>query len=272
MRMLGTYSGVCAGVVVTMSWGKHVLGKTLLKFHAFKAVIIFMLLLTASSLSAGQKIPERLEYSLSWGIISVGSAVQEIVEVGGVRKLLSSARSNAWLSSFYPVEDRTESLLEKTGEDPGRVLSFRMIFKEGARLRDRELLFDRVSGKARFHDRVSTEQIDIAVEPGTFDIYSSFYNARHQHLEPGKSIFINVLDCKTRYRLEVKVLKKERIKVPAGVFDTIKIEPIVKPEGIFEGKRGTIIWLSDDSRRIPVKAQTLVRVGRVTAVLTGGSY
>ncbi|HXC92736.1 MAG TPA: DUF3108 domain-containing protein, partial [Geobacteraceae bacterium] len=238
----------------------------------FKAVLIFMLSLPAASLSAGQKIPERLEYSLSWGIVPVGSAIQEIVEVGEVRKLLSLAKSNDWLSGFYPVEDRTESLIEKNGDFPGRVRSFRMIFKEGARLRDREILFDRASGKALFHDRVSKEQLDIQVEPGTFDIYSSFYYARHQRLEPGKSLFMHVLDCKTLYRLEVRVLKKERIKVPAGEFDTIKIEPVVKPEGIFEGKRGTIIWLSDDSRRIPVKVQTLVRVGRVTAVLTGGNY
>jgi hypothetical protein len=244
----------------------------LLKPHFFKIVLIFMLSLQAASLSAGQKIPEKLEYSLSWGVIPVGSAIQEIVEVGGVRRLLSLAKSNDWLSSFYPVEDRTESLLDTSGDPPGRVRSFRMIFKEGARLREREINFERTPGKAHFHDRVTGEQLDIPVEPGTYDMYSSFYHARHQRLEPGKSLFMNVLDCKTYYRIEVRVVKKERIKVPAGEFDTIKIEPVVRPEGIFEGKRGTFIWLSDDSRRIPVKAQTLVKVGRVTAVLTGGNY
>jgi len=224
------------------------------------------------SLFAGQKIPERLEYSLSWGIVPVGTAVQEIVEVGGTRKLLSLAKSNDWMSSFYPVEDRTESLLDKGNDFPGRIRSFRMIFKEGTRVRDREINFERTPGRAHFHDRVTGEQLDIPVEPGTYDMYSGFYNARHQRLEPGKSLLMYVLDCKTYYRLEVRVLKKERIRVPAGEFDTIKIEPVVKPEGIFEGKRGTFIWLSDDSRRIPVKVQTLVRVGTVTAVLTGGNY
>jgi len=237
-----------------------------------KSVIILLFLLPASSLFAGQKTPERLEYSLSWGIIPVGTAVQEIVEEGGARKLLSLAKSNDWLSSFYPVEDRTESLLDRNGDPPGRVRSFRMIFKEGTRLRDREINFERTPGRAHFHDRVTGEQLDIPVEPGTYDMYSSFYHARHQRLEPGKSLLMYVLDCKTYYRIEVRVLKKERIRVPAGEFDTIKIEPVVKPEGIFEGKRGTFIWLSDDSRRIPVKVQTLVRVGKVTAVLTGGNY
>ena len=39
-----------------------------------------------------------------------------------------------------------------------------------------------------------------------------------------------------------------------------------------EGKRGAFIWLSDDERRIPVRAQTKVTLGSVTAELTGGSY
>ena len=46
----------------------------------------------------------------------------------------------------------------------------------------------------------------------------------------------------------------------------------MKPEGVFEGKSGAYIWLTDDERRIPVKAQTRVTVGSVTAVLTGGTY
>lgn len=47
---------------------------------------------------------------------------------------------------------------------------------------------------------------------------------------------------------------------------------MVKSEGVFEGKRGAYIWLSDDFRRIPVKAQTKVAIGSVTAVLVGGNY
>ncbi len=60
--------------------------------------------------------------------------------------------------------------------------------------------------------------------------------------------------------------------MPAGEFATVVVQPVVLAEGIFEGKRGITIWLTDDSRRLPVKAQTRVKVGSVTAVLTGGSY
>jgi hypothetical protein len=62
------------------------------------------------------------------------------------------------------------------------------------------------------------------------------------------------------------------VSVPAGTFDTVVVQPVVPLEGIFERKRGITIWLSDDGRRLPVKAQTKVKMGSVTAVLTGGSW
>ena len=45
------------------------------------------------------------------------------------------------------------------------------------------------------------------------------------------------------------------------------IEPMVKPEGVLEGKRGVYIWVTDDERRIPVEEQTEVNVESVTAEL-----
>ena len=222
--------------------------------------------------SASGRVPEKLVFSLSWTGIPVGIATQEIVDEGEMRRIVSTARSNDWLSTFFPVDDRTESLLEKSGPFPGKTRTFKMLFKEGRRVRDREISFNAAGRIAHYHDRKSGKQLSIALEPDTFDIYSSFYYVRHQPLEPGKSLYINVLDSKKLHRIEVRVLQRERITVPAGDFNTIKIEPMVKPVGVFEGKRGAYIWLTDDERRIPVKAQTRVTVGSVTAVLTGGNY
>jgi hypothetical protein len=237
-------------------------------------LLTFILLATLGILPAvaGPRIPEKLSYDLSWTGIPVGKAEQEIYEQGDTVRIVSSARSNDWLSNFYPVDDRTESVLDKVGTFPGRSRNFKMLFKEGRRFRDREIRFQPHEMNALFLDHKSGDQFRITLEPETFDIYSSFYYVRHQPLQPGRSLHINVLDSKTPRRVEVRVLRRERIKVPAGEFDTLVIEPMVQPEGVFEGKRGVTIWLTDDERRIPVKAQTKVTVGSVTAVLTGWSY
>ncbi|MBP1727873.1 MAG: hypothetical protein H6Q56_246 [Deltaproteobacteria bacterium] len=237
------------------------------------SLLLAALPMTASpAWPASGRVPEKLVFSLSWTGIPVGIATQEIADAGELRRIVSTARSNDWLSAFFPVDDRTESILEKSGPFPGKTRTFKMLFKEGRRVRDREITFDAAGRIAHYHDRVSGKRLSIALEPDTFDIYSSFFYVRHQPLEPGKSIYINVLDSKKLHRIEIRVLQRERITVPAGDFNTIKIEPMVKPVGVFEGKRGAYIWLTDDERRIPVKAQTKVAVGSVTAVLTGGNY
>lgn len=239
-----------------------------------RTALLCILLAAAGAVpaAAGPRIPEKLTYHLSWTGIAVGTAEQEILDRGDAVRIVSSARSNGWLSTFFPVDDRTESILDKVGPFPGRTRGFRMLFKEGHRVRDREIRFYPLGMNALFLDHQNGDQARVALEPETFDIYSSFYYLRHQALQPGRSLYVNVLDGKTPRRIEVRVLRRERIKVPAGEFDTLVIEPMVQPEGVFEGKRGVCIWLTDDDRRIPVKAQTKVTVGSVTAVLTGGSY
>ncbi|HZV82689.1 MAG TPA: DUF3108 domain-containing protein [Geobacteraceae bacterium] len=246
------------------------MGKNLLA--VFLLLVLCIGLTFPSSVCAGQKIPEKLVYSLSWTGINVGTATQEIVDEGDTRRIISTARSNDWLSKFFPVDDRTESVLLKKGTFPGEPRNFKMLFREGSRTRDREISFNIAARVANFHDRKNGERVAVPINEDTFDIYSSFYYVRHQPLEPGRSFYINVLDSKKLHRIEVRVLKRERVSVPAGEFDTVKVEPMVKPVGVFEGKRGAYIWLTDDSRRIPVKAQTKVAVGSVTAVLTGGIY
>ena len=243
-----------------------------MKFIRALLVIVLIVATISSTSFAAPKVPEKLIYSLSWTGVPVGVATQEIVDEGDVRRIFSTARSNDWLSAFFPVDDRTESILEKSGEFPGISRNFKMLIKEGSRVRDREITFNPATKTAHYFDKRKNQQHTIPLAGETFDIYSSFYYVRYQPLEPGKSLYINVLDSKKLHRIEIRVLRRERIKVPAGEFNTIVIEPMVKSEGVFEGKRGAYIWLSDDSRRLPVKVQTKVSVGSVTAFLTGGNY
>jgi len=220
-----------------------------------------------------QTVPEKLVYELSWTGIPVGTATQEITEKGEVRKILSTARSNDWLSVFFPVDDRIESTLAVAGAPfPGLTRYYRMQISEGSRRRDREIVFDQAKGNAIYHDRLSGEKWDIPISPPTFDIYGSFYYVRYLPLEVGKSSLVTVLDGKEVVRVEVKALRREKLKTVLGELDTIVIRPMVRSEGVFEGKGSVHIWLTDDARRIPVRAQTKVTVGSVIANLVGGSY
>lgn len=242
----------------------------------FARLLVFVVALLASAVStdaaAAGRVPEKLIYKLSWTGIPVGTATQEIINEGNVRRIVSTATSNDWLSAFFPVNDRTDSFTTQEEPFPGKSYYFRMQIREGGRSRDREITFDQAGKKAVYHDRMKGNKTEVRIEENTYDIYSSFMHARFLDLQVGKPVYLHVLDGKKLRRIEIRTLRKERITTPVGEFDTIAIEPMVTAEGVFEGKKGVTIWLTDDSRRIPVKAETKVTVGSVVALLVGGSY
>ena len=66
----------------------------------------------------------------------------------------------------------------------------------------------------------------------------------------------------------VRVVGREEIRVPAGRFQTIVVEPIIPELEVFGKDRKPRVWISDDERRIIVKVQTSARVGPVALNLT----
>lgn len=236
-------------------------------------VSLFAILCLATFAAAAPKVPEKLVYELSWTGINVGTATQEITEDRGGRRIVSTARSNDWLSVFFPVEDLIESSYDRDkGPFPGLVRHYRLRTREGNRRRDREISFAHDKGVAHFRDNLGGEKTDIPIPADTIDIYGSFYLIRYLPLEVGKSHYVNILDSKRQRRIEVRVLRRERLKTVVGEVDTIMIQPVVASEGVFEGKGTVHIWLTDDERRIPVRARTKVTVGSVTATLVDGTF
>ncbi len=218
-------------------------------------------------------IPEKLVFDLTWTGIKAGTATQEIVNDNGVIKISSIARSADWISVFYPVDDRIESVLDgKHASGLGFPKLFRMKINEGRHRRDKEVIFDRDRRVALYIDHISGEKKDFEIHDDTLDTLSCFYFVRSLPLEVGKSVFINIFDSKKLWTTEVQVLRKERIKTVLGSFDTVVIKPLLRSEGIFEKKGDMYIWLTDDNRRIPVKMKTKVRVGSITATLVGGNF
>jgi hypothetical protein len=66
----------------------------------------------------------------------------------------------------------------------------------------------------------------------------------------------------------LQVLRRERVKVPAGEFETIVVRPIIKTGGIFAEGGEAEVYITDDERRIPVRLNSKMRVGSVVLELT----
>jgi hypothetical protein len=231
---------------------------------AFTAWAVFVAPATAFSLG----VPEKLTYDLSWTGIKAGTATQEIIDDGDSIRVVSTANSADWISVFFPVDDRIESVLDKAPPPLlGLPQHYRMKIHEGSHRRDKEILFDQKAGKAEYIDHLGHEKLTLDILKNTYDFYSGFYYLRTLKLEVGKPAFVNILDSKQMWNVEVQVLKREKLNTILGKINTIHIRPLVKSEGIFERKGVIDIWLTDDMRRIPVLMKTKVKIGSVTATL-----
>jgi hypothetical protein len=233
----------------------------------FIAVLFFFLFFNLSPASSFI-VPERLEYDLKWQGIKAGTAVLEIKEDIGGTRIVSTAKSAKFISLFYLVDDRIESVVEK-GLYP---VHYSIRLKEGRHRRDKEIIFDRKAGKARHIDHLKDEKKEIDLPDNVFDPMSGFYHMRTQKLSVGSPFFIKVFDSKRVWDMEVKVLRKERIETAIGTFDTIVVKPLMQSEGIFYRKGEILIWLTDDEKKIPVRLSSKVKIGSIVAELTGGSF
>ncbi|MCM0082775.1 DUF3108 domain-containing protein [Geomonas sp. Red32] len=235
---------------------------------------LFLLPLSASPASALSPTPERLVYDISWTGLSAATAVQEVNYKGDEVHIVSTTKSAKWLNPFFPVNDRAEAILKKGGGSDYLVVPkiYREKINEGRFHTNKEAVFDIPQLKVETKDFLKkTEKVD-PISARTFDSLSCIYAVRGMDLTVGKSIFIDIYDCKKLWKTEVQIVKREEIKTPLGKFKCLVVKPLLRSEGFFARTGDVTVWITDDALRIPVKMTTKVKIGKITAVLIGGSY
>ncbi|RLB94448.1 MAG: DUF3108 domain-containing protein [Deltaproteobacteria bacterium] len=172
-----------------------------------------------------------------------------------------TVRTNAFVDTFYKVRSRIETWMDL---ELSRSLRYHKQQREGThRPRDEQVDFDWSNRLATSVNRGQARP-PVSLQPGTVDPLAALYFTRRTPLAPGMQIERPVTDGKKLVVGRARVLGKEKIQVPAGVFDTLVIEPDLRDVGgVFEKSPEARIrlWLSDDDRRIPVRVYSKVVVG-----------
>ena len=213
-------------------------------------------------------VGERLTFDVKYGFIGAGTAVLAIPEVVSERgracyRIVSLAESNAFVSVFFPVRDVVESLL-----DTRELVSvrFEKRLREGE-FRSHDLTILDHDRHVAIYPRDSDDRL-VPLSLYAQDILSSLYYVRMAELRVGESVYIENHADKKNYPLEIRVLRKERVEVPAGEFDCIVVEPLMRTSGLFRHKGNLTVWLTDDERHVPVLMKSRVAIGSISAVLS----
>src|SRR6476469_1552172 len=206
---------------------------------------------------------EKLTFDVRFGAIKVGTGRMEWVGMEDVRG------REAWHTRFtvkggipfYKVNDRIESWIDtRTFES----LQFLQDLREGRR--DKERFYEIYPDLGTYSEKGEVEHAPSVADP--LDDAAFMYFVRTIPLEVGQTYEFDRYFRPDRNPVTIRVLRRERIRVPAGEFDAIVLQPIIKTKGIFsEGGRAEI-WLSDDANRIMLQMKSKLPFGSLNLYLT----
>jgi hypothetical protein len=239
----------------------------------------------AKPLSKWQTLPEinapwmkgeRLEYELSWGFVTAGYATLEVKpRKDGKVEFETYATANKTVNKFYPVHDTVYTLVHKRGLMTD---VFRKSLHEGTFHNKSLIRFNRDDKKAVLSDTVFKDPVkhyvkrsadtSVTIDGLEHSIMSAFYLVRTLPLKEGATSRFAAVSGKKRYELKVITHKRETIKTDLGSFKTVKVEPVLDGDGIFNSSGRIFIWFTDDEKRIPVLMQCEIKLGSIKATLT----
>lgn len=208
-------------------------------------------------------VGESLVYDVRFGAIKVGTGRMRVLGQDTVRG------RDAWHvrfsvsggTIFYRVNDVYESWMDIMTLNS---LRYHQDLNQGSR--DRERRFEIYPDRAMYREMTrGTEDRPSVANP--LDDGSFLFFIRTVPLEVGQSYTFNRYFRPDRNPVVIRVLRRERIKVPAGEFDAIVVQPIIKTSGIFSEGGQAEIWLSDDSRRMMLQMRSRLSFGSLNLYL-----
>lgn len=212
------------------------------------------------------EVGERLEYKVKLGIFNAGEGSLEVAAIDSVR---GNPSYHAIMSIdggvlFARVRDKFE-----TWFDTRTLTSHRFIQDQNEVGSERYRHYEMFPERGVWERRDDEEVGDMPTSLPLDDI-SFVYFIRTLPLKVGEVYTFDRYFKETGNPVIVRVLRKEEKEVPAGVFKTIVVQPIIRTRGIFGQGGKAELYFSDDDRRALVYMKSAIPVlpGNLTLHLT----
>ena len=182
-------------------------------------------------------------------------------------KLTGDISSRGFFSRLFNLHfhERMESTVEPAAF---AVQKTNRLDEQGKRRRESETLFDQENGKLVWIERDPTNaaagarSVTTTFTGQVYDILSAIYFLRTQPLEVGKTFEVTISDSGRLFRVPVRVIEKKRLKTVLGRVEVVRLDPDLHgPDGMIREQGQLSIWLTSDSKRIPVAARLKTEYG-----------
>ena len=195
-------------------------------------------------------VGEKLTYNAKINFLHVGTGTMSVVgieEIRGQPAYHTSFRVKGRML-FFSVNDHYESWFDTTTMAS---LRYKQDIDEGSY--ERERTYEIFPERQTYSENGEAEQAGVSqpLDDGSF-----IYFVRTLSLDVGQSYEFNRYFKPDRNPVHLQVLRKERIKVPAGEFNAVVVRPAIKAKGIFSEEGKAEIWFSDDSLRLMLRMRS----------------
>jgi hypothetical protein len=203
---------------------------------------------------------QTLVYSAEWHMINAGTATLKMDSAGGQQRITVRADSSGVVNALYKVRDQFESLI-----DPHTFCSVHLFkhTEEGSRKRETNLSLDYTRHKSVLEEKNlktnETKHTENDLAGCSTDVISGFYYLGSLPLDPGSPMTFPINDSKTT-QVRAVVDKREKIKVPAGTFQTVRVSAQAI-SGPLKGKGDIQVWFTDDPNHTAVQMRSTLGWG-----------
>lgn len=242
------------------------LARTLLRFAA---AALAMAAMASQAAAQAPRAPfpfgvgENAQYQVKLGAVSVGSGSLAVLGAETVQGE-SALHLRMTISGGIPlarVNDRYDSWIDADELFSRR---FRQNVHQVRYKRDRT--FDFFPSRREWR-RNNGDTGPMPTDKPLDDV-SFLYYARTLPLAPGETYTVNRYFKQDGNPVVLRVLRRERVKVPAGTFNTVVVRPVIQTDGLFGEGGQAEVYFTDDARRIPVLVKSRVPVvGSLTMLL-----
>ena len=213
------------------------------------------------------KLGEFSKFTISFGLIDVGYADLEIVEMKKIGNkntfhIIGKGETSPFFDWFFKVRDVYETYIDTSSLLP---LKFIRDINEGGYSINQKYTF--------FHNDsiVETQDSVFKIPKNAQDMLSALFYARTFNkieLKKSESFFVPIFMDNENYFLEILYLYNEILDTKWGKVNCMVFKPKMQEGRIFESGEQMKIWITDDFNRLLMQVETKIWAGTIKAVLT----
>jgi len=218
---------------------------------------------------------ERITLTISWS--DQVSAATLTLNVGQKQSssgvsclpLRAELKPSAVIGKLYPVYYKVESLLAELTLLP---IKSTMYSREQSRVRQKFTRFDRQAGLIHYTYLTKTEQKkDLPAASGVLDILSWLYVLRTMPLREGTIGPFQITENGKLFTIRCQVARSAPVKTELGTLPVWRLTPRIENAGGAKMPSNMVMWISGDERRLPLRFQVELPVGKFVAMMSGYS-